>query len=547
MLKNDKEPVGFDQCVKPRKSKSREVSSRFLSPSSTSPGQTGISSPNQSLSPVRRKPGSNSKDTRKHRSIEGPGSIRGQHLWPSSSSVTSSDKNNLDTLAAHLGNDRLKEYLERKNEENSGKNSVIFISRQRSCTEFSRFENEKEIYNENHRSSFGGSMRYTGKSSSSSSSSSSVESNSNDSGILPGRLSLDKNALYPRSSRRLFDSFTKTLDLESECSDDCSGSNFSSAGKGRSSLSSRKSGIDVPSKYMNDISTRSRRGTSDSSIPNPLSSDDSSTLKKFNIKKAIRRANSLTGDKISTTRWALSPGRSGSPPISVENQGKPISYSSLKPPTSPSRDKGVEKFLNLGLDFFKSKKSSSSNLTPMGFSTSEAVHQLRLLDNRLMQWKFVNARAQAVNRRTVSQAENNLLHAWVGLTKLRQSVLYKKLQFEKEKLVMKLNFILYSQIKLLEAWRDMERQHLSAISMTKECLHSVVCRVPLIEGAKGDTHFVSVALPDASVTASLQSMLTSFSPLAEKTASILSELAEIVAQEKLLLEECFELLGPYPH
>jgi len=36
----------------------------------------------------------------------------------------------------------------------------------------------------------------------------------------------------------------------------------------------------------------------------------------------------------------------------------------------------------------------------------------------------------------------------------------------------------------LEAWGDMERQHLSSVSKTKECLHSVVCRVPLIEGAE---------------------------------------------------------------
>ncbi|KAJ6885187.1 hypothetical protein NC652_032012 [Populus alba x Populus x berolinensis] len=59
----------------------------------------------------------------------------------------------------------------------------------------------------------------------------------------------------------------------------------------------------------------------------------------------------------------------------------------------------------------------------------------------------------------------------------------------------------------------MERQHLSSVSKTKECLHSVVCRVPLIEGAE-----------------------------AEQTVALLSELADVVAQEKLLVEECLELL-----
>ena len=43
---------------------------------------------------------------------------------------------------------------------------------------------------------------------------------------------------------------------------------------------------------------------------------------------------------------------------------------------------------------------------------------------------------------------------------------------------------MYFQIRSLEAWGDMEKQHLSAVSVTKDCLHSVVCRVPLIEGAE---------------------------------------------------------------
>jgi hypothetical protein len=42
--------------------------------------------------------------------------------------------------------------------------------------------------------------------------------------------------------------------------------------------------------------------------------------------------------------------------------------------------------------------------------------------------------------------QRNLLYAWDGLTKLRRSVVHKKLQLEKEKLDMKLNYILYSQV-----------------------------------------------------------------------------------------------------
>ncbi|KAJ6885186.1 QWRF motif-containing protein 3 [Populus alba x Populus x berolinensis] len=108
---------------------------------------------------------------------------------------------------------------------------------------------------------------------------------------------------------------------------------------------------------------------------------------------------------------------------------------------------------------------------------------------------------------------------------------------------MKLDFVLHSQIKLLEAWGDMERQHLSSVSKTKECLHSVVCRVPLIEGAEVNPQSASIALRHASdLSASIKSSLSSFSPSAEQTVALLSELADVVAQEKLLVEECLELL-----
>jgi hypothetical protein len=42
--------------------------------------------------------------------------------------------------------------------------------------------------------------------------------------------------------------------------------------------------------------------------------------------------------------------------------------------------------------------------------------------------------------------QRNLVYAWDGLTKLRHSVVHKKLQLEKEKLDRKLNYILYSQV-----------------------------------------------------------------------------------------------------
>ncbi|KAL5864976.1 hypothetical protein ACOSQ3_002490 [Xanthoceras sorbifolium] len=532
--------MNSDQSIKPRRQKSREVSSRFLSPSSTS-RDMGSPSPSQAMSPMRTKP-STPPDARKHRSLEEDSSGFVRRLWPSSSTTSNSSSSsnqssnkNLETLAEFLGNERLKDYLEQKNEEKSSKSSVFSLSRQRSGREVGKSENvikEKDSAKENHRPILGGSTRYTGKSSSSSSS----VSLSHDSGfILPGRFSVDENALYRKSLPRKSDHFLDNL-AESEFSS----TDFSSPAISRgSSQSFRKSGVEVSSKYLQDIPNRPRRLNSDSNIQHPVSLDTSPRLKKFTLKN-IKRANSLTGYASATSQWALSPGRSGSPAMSVESKQRPMSFSSLKPPTSPSRATGVEKLLNLGLDLFKSKKTSSSPLGPPG--DAETVHQLRLLHNRFMQWRYANARGDAVNENITNQVKNNLVCAWDSLTKLQHSVTLKKLQLQKKNLEMKLDFILKSEMKLLESWGEMERQHSSAISMTKDCLHSAVCRVPLIEGGKVNQKSASIAIRHAlDLSASIKLMLSGFSPSANNTGSLLSELAEVVAQEKLLIDECLEL------
>nr|KYP43477.1 hypothetical protein KK1_035127 [Cajanus cajan] len=311
--------------------------------------------------------------------------------------------------------------------------------------------------------------------------------------IVPGRLSFDENA-KPFSSRR-------------------------------NSLESKP---DVERKG------RARRGTSDSDVAN-LNGGDFSVLKRFTLR---------TGSyKSSKSWWALSPGRSESPAMSVESMDKPMSFSSFKHQvTSPTKAKG---FLNMGFDLFKGKKSgvtSSPNIS-FGVYNSEVAHNLRLLDNRFMQWRFANARAHVVSANISHKAQSNLICVWDGLTKLRQSVLKKKIQFVREKLEMKIAFVLYSQMKLLEAWGGLERQHLQAITSIKECLHSVVCRVPLLEGARVNMQSTSIVLRHASdLTASIKSILITFSSSeVDKIAAMLSELAKIVAREKQLLEEFYDL------
>ncbi|OIT32747.1 qwrf motif-containing protein 3 [Nicotiana attenuata] len=507
----------FDHSLTPKKPKSRKISSRYLSTTSN----RSILDTENNIVPKPR----SSTDCNKLKSLENSGFMT--KLWPSSSST-------VDTFANHLGNERLKDIEDRKNCK-----KPMFLSKQKSCTEFSRFENEKE----KRRSFFGGRYTYTGKlkfPGRFSTSSKLLEDYSDH--IVPGRLSGDDNSLRQRSNSARIRSDMRH-ESDSEYSSEIGSNNsFDSPVIRRNlapsymapTMSSRKAGIEVPSKYMQESSSKSSpRWSADSSVQKPVSSDTCPKL-GLKFKNPIQRAASLNSK---TSKWTLSPGRPNSPPVLIENKG--TFMSNMKPPTSPSKGKKVGNFLSMGLELFKGKKFSASPLRP---GMTESVHQLRMLHNRLLQWRYVNAKADKVNQNISKQAEANLVYAWDVLIKLRQSVVQNKLQLQRQKLDMKLSFILHAQIKLLEAWDSMERQHSSSVSKSIDGLQSAVCTVPLIEGATVEPQSAIIALQHASdVSSSIKLILSNFSSGAEKTAEILKEMAEVAVQEKLLLEEFLEL------
>ncbi|KAL7142224.1 hypothetical protein ABFS83_08G109300 [Erythranthe nasuta] len=531
-----------DQSPKPgKKPKSREVSSRFLSPTSNN---NSSSSPNSvsPLKPTNFKPARSSTDSRKHKSFDhSSGFLRG--LWPSSKPADTSS----NTLADRLTDNLVQQ--QRKAKQKPNPVALSSLGRQRSCTEFSRFEEEdddKKIQKENHKPAIfgGGSMRYTATSSGkfkfpakSSTKSSIHDQNDITDHVVPGRFSVDETAIRKKSSARGFLS-----DSESEYSDA-----FSAGGTGTSfdtpaasymapTVSSRKHGIEVPSKFMHDLSlSRSRRWSADNSNSNSDNNNNNNSPKN----------NNNNSPKIFSLKSAMKG--------TTNNIGSlDFSPTNTKPPTSPSKGrKGVGNILSMGIfELLKGKKSSSNNnnnavaTSPLGPGSVEKVHELRLLHNSLMQWRYANARAQLVNGNVIKQAERKLVYVWNGLIKLRQSVLQKKLQLQKEKLKMKLNYMLHSQMKALEMWGNMEKRHLSAVSTTKDHLHSVVCRIPLVDGAKVEQESTSNALRHAShLAASIGMTITTFSPAIEKAVVVVAELATVVTLEKLLLQECFDLFS----
>ncbi|GJV56572.1 QWRF motif-containing protein 3-like protein [Tanacetum coccineum] len=471
---------------KPRPEKSKTAKSRSLRPS-----------PNNNH-PISPNPNHKSKP-----SLKNNGLLHG--VWPSSTPKLSKSSHNENaqteatTLADYIGNDRKRD--------NAG---LAFLSKQTSCSEFNRFENNSKKQNnlkENRKPIFGsGSMRYTGKfrfpgRSSTSSPSSSSNGARDESAIMPRRLSVDENELRRRSNSRMrSDSF----------SDDSEGSDTGSP------FVLEKNYL---ASYMAPTFS-SRRLISNSPT-------------KSTIMNSMKKADSLA----LPSKWGSMSGRSDSPPMMTNS-----SFASSKPPTSPSKI-AKKNFLHMGLDMIKNRKYGSGCLSPhgAGMSMVENVHQLRVMHGSWMQWRYANAKANVVNETLDNKAKIDTLHAWENVVKLQQSVLQKRLKLEKEKLEMKLNFILHSQMKMLESWRDMERRHASNVSTTKYCLEAIACRAPLIEGAKMDPQTTTIALGHATdLVASVMSTTSSMLHLAHATVSPFSELAKVAIEEKLLLEECFE-------
>ncbi|KAK8469162.1 hypothetical protein PHAVU_005G008600, partial [Phaseolus vulgaris] len=144
----------------------------------------------------------------------------------------------------------------------------------------------------------------------------------------------------------------------------------------------------------------------------------------------------------SPSAWALSPGRwsLGSPTWPQQ------------PAKSSVRSKSnVGGSVNKVLKYFKQKKVS-----PM---QEEEYHQFRVLHNRLVQWMFVNARAQVAMANVKSMALIQLFAVWVRIVKLRKIRIAKSVEVRKVKDVMKLYKILNGQLYLLSEWGELERRN----------------------------------------------------------------------------------------
>ncbi|KZV34621.1 QWRF motif-containing protein 8 [Dorcoceras hygrometricum] len=273
-------------------------------------------------------------------------------------------------------------------------------------------------------------------------------------------------------------------------------------------------------------------------------SDDSSMM--------IQSASSSAPDKTpvmyaaARTQYLPTPVlRSPSPPVSrgvspARNKvGKPSSRGPSPArvrPSSPSRQPQTSTSV---LSFIADIKKGNKAATHI-----EDVHQLRLLYNRHLQWQYANARSDAVLNSLKVKAEKILYNMWRTIASLLDSATAKRTHLQQLRLILKLYSILDNQLTCLDQWALVESGHANSLTLVTQELQAATIRIPVAGGARGDIGTIKAAVCSAvDVMQAMGSSLCSILSQMEGMNSLVSQVADIAAQERAMLADCESLMS----
>ncbi|OAY39262.1 QWRF motif-containing protein 2 isoform X1 [Manihot esculenta] len=350
------------------------------------------------------------------------------------------------------------------------------------------------------------------------------------------RLSLDLgNAKQSPDANSVNDS-SLTGDLTASDSDSVSSGSTSGLhelGGGISKGKSGARGIAVSARFWQETNSRLRRlqdpGSPLSSSPTSRMGISSKTIqsKRFYSDAPLASPRTIASSPIRGATRPASPSKlwtpSASSPsrgISSPLRGRPISSNSSSTPS----------ILSFSVDLRRGK---------IGEDRIVDAHTLRLLYNRYLQWRFVNARADATFMVQRLNAEKNLWNAWVTISELRHSVILKRIKLLLLRQKLKLTSILKGQITYLEEWSHLDRDHSTSLEGATEALKASTLRLPIVGKAIADVQNLKDAIGSAvDVMQAMASSVCSLSAKVEEINSLVVEIVNVTAKEKYFLEQC---------
>ncbi|KAL1546897.1 QWRF motif-containing protein 2-like [Salvia divinorum] len=179
-----------------------------------------------------------------------------------------------------------------------------------------------------------------------------------------------------------------------------------------------------------------------------------------------------------------------------------------------------------------------------GESRIADAHDLRMLYNRLLQWRLTNAKVENTHLVQKHAAERNLYNAWVNTSKLRSSVMSKRIELQTLRMTLKLYSMLKEQVPHLERWSLLDRDYWNSVSGAIKALEASTLRLPIVDGARADVHKVQEAIYSAvDVMQAMESSVYSLQLKVERMNSLTTDLSKLSAREHGLLDQCKELFS----
>ncbi|XP_024023446.1 QWRF motif-containing protein 2 [Morus notabilis] len=310
-------------------------------------------------------------------------------------------------------------------------------------------------------------------------------------------------------------------------------------------------GIVVSARFWQETNSRLRR------LQDPGSPLSTSPGSRMGAPAKFVQSKRYSGDinPLSSPRTMASPIRGANRPASPSKLWTSSSMPSPSRGMSPSR--GIASPSRVRNGVAGSMNGSYGGNTPsilsfsvdirrgkMGEDRIVDAHMLRLLYNRYLQWRFVNARADATFMVQKLNAEKNLWNAWVTISELRHSVTLKRIKLLLLRQKLKLTSIIKGQITYLEDWALLDRDHSSSLLGATEALKASTLRLPVVGKTVADIQNLKDAVGSAvDVMQAMASSICSLSTKIEEMNSLVAELVKVNGKERILLEQCKDFLS----
>ncbi|KAL8130259.1 hypothetical protein V2J09_019414 [Rumex salicifolius] len=205
----------------------------------------------------------------------------------------------------------------------------------------------------------------------------------------------------------------------------------------------------------------------------------------MSMRRGAGRSTLTTSSSFSPSAWALSPGRTLAAPLPPSSPSSPspslTTSPSLQRSTPTSKARSSSSLGSSVLRYFQRHKPANSP------EEDQRLHQYRLMSNRLLQWRFANAKSDASMRILKKKSEERLFAVWVKVCKLRNSMAEKRSRVQRLRLKIKLLGMVCPQIQLLEEWElALEKKNSEAVGRVARKLSAYSIKLPLVNGAKVD-------------------------------------------------------------